>query len=100
MIFRSLLGVPPANILNFEKIHAQAFARLEKGRLIPDWFRTVQRCTPPDLLKRFCAIVDAEDTEKSAVKFAQARGMMLLCDEHSLPLGHSPLCSQSECVAQ
>jgi len=92
--------VPPANILNFQKIYAPAFARLERGRLIPDWHRTIQHRTPPDLLNRFCAIVDADDTEKSAVRFVRAWGMMLLCDEHSLPLGHSPLCSQSECIAQ
>jgi hypothetical protein len=84
--------------LNFEKIYATAFDRLEKGRLIPNWYRTIQRRTPPDLLKRFCAIVDAEDTEKAAVKFVQAWGMMMLCDEHSLPMGHTPFCSEGSAL--
>ena len=92
--------MPQANILNFQKIHAPGFARLENGRLIPDWHRSIKRHTPPDLLKKFCAIVSAGDTEKSVVRFVRAWGMMLLCDEHSLPLGHSLSCAQSECIAQ
>ncbi len=81
--------MPPANLLNFQKINTLAFDRLEKGRVIADGFRTIERRAPPDLLKRFCAIADAEDTEKSVVRFVRAWGMMLLCDEHSLPVGHN-----------
>jgi hypothetical protein len=92
--------VPPANILNFKKIYAPAFDRFETGRLIPNWFRTIQRPAPPDLLKRFCAIVDTDDTEKAVVRFVRAWGMMLLCDEHTLPLGHADSCSSSECIAK
>jgi hypothetical protein len=70
--------VPPANILNFKRIYAPAFTRVENGRLMPDWHCTIQRSTPADLLKTFCAIVGAGDTEKSVVRFARAWGMMLL----------------------
>jgi hypothetical protein len=92
--------VPQANILNFKKIYAPAFARLENGRLIPDWHRTIQRPASPHLLKTFFAIVGADDTEKEVVRFVRGWGMLLLCDEHGLPFGHSHSCSQSDCIAQ
>ncbi len=95
ILVRSLLGVPAANLLNFQKINTLAFDRLEKGRVIADEFRTIERRAPRDLLKRFCAIADAEDTEKSIVRFVRAWGLLLLCDEHSLPVGHN---SPGKCV--
>ena len=38
----------PANILNFQKIYAPALARVENGRLVPDWGHTVRRASAPD----------------------------------------------------
>jgi hypothetical protein len=80
-------STPPLGV-----IWGPRLAKIEEGRLVPDWQRMLKRPAPRDLLARYCRIAESPDTDAAAARFARSWGVANLCDSHSLPIGHDTQC--------